>query len=102
MAPSDSRERFVWFAIGTLVILGPALILVITLQALLVFGDLGEITAVEFLELYLIDLFVFVGFAYGIYRLIVWLVENRLPPSRETGDGRDATDSEASGGNRGE
>lgn len=97
MAPSDPRARLVWFAIGTLVILGPALILVITLQFLVVFGDLGEVTTIEFLELYLIDLFVFVGLSYGIYRLVVWLVEHRIPAAGETGDVRDTTDTDASG-----
>jgi hypothetical protein len=100
MAPSDPRTRLVWLAIATLVILGPALILVATLQLLVVFGDLGEVTLVEFLELYLLDLFLFVGLSYGIYRLVVWVVEHRLPAAGETGDGHDATDSDDAGNHR--
>lgn len=84
--PSGSRERFIVFAIGFLVLLGPMLILVLTLAALVLLGDLalGRISLFDFLELYIIDLTLFVGLAYGIYRLTFWVVETRLPESLET------------------
>jgi len=100
MASSDSRDRLGRLAIGLLVLLGPVLILVITLEVLILFGDLTlrEISLVEFLELYIIDLGLFVGLAYGIYRLTLWLVERRLPESVDSLEGRDieaATDEES-------
>jgi hypothetical protein len=95
MASPDSRERLGRLAIGLLVLLGPVLILVITLELLILFGDLtlSDISLVEFLELYIIDLLLFIGLAYGIYRLTWWLVEGRRPASRDTLDARDTTDS---------
>ncbi|WP_152042566.1 hypothetical protein [Salinigranum salinum] len=81
MIPPDSRDRLVLIAIGLLVLLAPALILVITLSTLVLFGDLalGRLTPVEFLELYLIDLVLFSVLAYGVYRLTLWLVERQVP-----------------------
>jgi hypothetical protein len=92
MDRSDSRERLGLIAIGLLVLLGPVLILVLTIEVLILFGDLtlSEISLIEFLELYIIDLIVFVGLAYGIYRLTLWLVENRLAVSLNTHEARDA------------
>jgi hypothetical protein len=95
--PPDSRDRLVLIAIGLLVLLAPALILVITLGTLALFGDLalGRLTPVEFLELYLIDLVLFFVLAYGVYRLTLWLVERQVPvtldslQSREDGDTSD-------------
>lgn len=79
MTAPDSRDRLVLIGMGFLGLLGPALILVVTLGALVFFGDLalGRITPVEFLELYLIELVLFAAVAYGIYRLIFWLVKDQ-------------------------
>lgn len=91
MKPTDSRERLVLFAIGLLILLGPVLILAVTLEILILFGDLelSQITLVEFIELYIIDLVLFSGLAYGIYRLILWLIEHQLPKSIDTLESQD-------------
>ena len=83
MFSPDSRDRLVLLVAGLLVLLGPAVVLVFTLGALALFGELalGRLTTVEFLELYLLDLALFLGFGYGIYRLTLWLVEHRVPAS---------------------
>jgi hypothetical protein len=75
MAPPISRDYLVLFAVGCLVLLGPARILGGT------FGDLalGRISLVHFLERYVLDLFLFVVLAYGVYRLTLWLVRHRVP-----------------------
>lgn len=76
MRSSETRERLALMAIGVLVLLGPVLMLFVTLEVLILFGDLelSQLTLVEVLELYAIDLVLFVGLAYGIYRLTLWLV----------------------------
>ncbi|MFA1611569.1 hypothetical protein [Halobellus rubicundus] len=91
MKSTDSRERLPLIAIGFLVLFGPAVILVITLEILILFGDLelSQITPVKFIELYIVDLILFTGLGYGIYRSSLWLVKNKLPPSP------DAVDSQA-------
>jgi hypothetical protein len=91
MASPKARNNLVLLAIGLLVLLGPVAILAATLAALTLLGDvaLGEITPVAFLELYVIDLVLFVGFGYGIYRLTLWLVSDRLPAQFDRGDPSD-------------
>jgi hypothetical protein len=66
-----------------LVLLAPALIVGPTLVLLVIMGDLvsGRVTLVEFLELYLLDLVLFVLFAYGLYRQMLWLVDRPHPAS---------------------
>jgi hypothetical protein len=39
----------------------------------------GRITAVELVELYIVDLLLLLGFAYGIYRLTLRMVRCQLP-----------------------
>jgi len=81
MLPSDSRPRLVLVLIGLLVVLGPVLILVFTLGALTLFGDLavGRISPVELFELYVLELLLLGGLTYSVYRLTLWLVANELP-----------------------
>ncbi|MEF8856334.1 MAG: hypothetical protein V5A16_02805 [Haloplanus sp.] len=88
MLSSDSRKRLVLIAIGLLIVLSPVLILVLTLGTLTLFGDLivGQLTFIELLELYLIDLVVFLGLAYGIYRLTLWTVQVPLPTALDALD----------------
>jgi hypothetical protein len=83
MLPAASRDRLVLLAIGFIVLIGPALILVAALGVLILLGDLqlDQITLLVFLELYLIELILFVGFAYGLYRLMLWLVLHQAPQS---------------------
>lgn len=91
MMSPGSRDRLVLLATGLLVLLGPVLILVLTLGALVFFGDLalGQVTPVELLELYVIELVLFIGFAYGIYRLTLYLVVHRAPASLDSLEFRD-------------
>lgn len=95
MGSPDSRERLVLVGIGLLMLLGPVSILVVTLAALVFFGDLalGRITPIEFLELYIIDLILFVGLGYGVYRLTLRLVKIRLPASIDVLEARDVAES---------
>jgi hypothetical protein len=97
--PPDSRDRLVLIAIGLLVLLAPALILVVTLGTLVLLGDLafGQLTPVEFLELYLIDLVLFFVLAYGVYRLTLWLVKRQVPVSLESLESREDADSSDDG-----
>ncbi len=91
MIRPESRDRIVLLAIALLVLLGPVLILVLTLGALVYFGDLvlGRVTLVEFLELYIIELLLFTGFAYVIYRLTLWLVVHQTPVRSDVTEFRD-------------
>lgn len=91
MGPLDSRDHVVVLLIGLLVTLAPALLLALTVGFLVLTGDLvlGRLTPLEFIELYIIDLLLFVGAGYGVYRLTLWTVENRLPASLDALEGRD-------------
>jgi hypothetical protein len=90
----SSRNRLFLLAVGLVVVLGPVVILVLTLSALVLLGDLtlGQVTLVEFLELYLIDLVVFVVLAYGVYRLTLWLVEHEELSALDTTEYGEATE----------
>jgi hypothetical protein len=81
MLSPDSRDRLFLLIVGLFVLLAPVLIIVLTLGALVLFADLalGRITPVELLELYILDLVLFVVLAYGVYRLTLWMVEHRVP-----------------------
>ncbi|MDT3434566.1 hypothetical protein [Haloarcula sp. 1CSR25-25] len=91
MPVSPSQKRIALLVIGLVVLFAPALFVVATLEFLILSGDLAlsEITLVEFLELYLIDLVLFVVLGYGVYRLTFWLIENQLPDAL---DGVDETE----------
>ncbi|MEF8843771.1 MAG: hypothetical protein V5A62_19470 [Haloarculaceae archaeon] len=102
MSPADSRDRVVVLVIALLVILAPALLLALTVGFLVLAGDLvlGRVTPLEFLELYIIDLVLIAGVGYAIYRLTLWLVENRLPESLDVLD-EDAADGGSNDGPEG-
>jgi hypothetical protein len=91
MFPDDSQDRIVFLVLGLLVLLAPVVLLVLTLGFLVITGDLvlGRVTPVQFLELYLIDLTVLLVVGYGVYRLTLWLVADRLPASLEADDDGD-------------
>lgn len=74
---------------GAVILLGHVLILAITLEALILFDGLrfSQLTPAEFLELFL-----FSGLAYGIYRLTLWVVEHQLPKSLDTLESKDAVE----------
>jgi hypothetical protein len=102
MSPVGSRDRVVVLAIALLVILAPALVLALTVGFLVFTGDLvlGRVTLLEFLELYIIDLVLIAGVGYAVYRLTLWLVENRLPESLDVLE-EDATDGDSNDGSEG-
>jgi hypothetical protein len=81
-------------AVGVLVLLSPAVILLITLEFLVLSGDLvvGRVTPLELLELYLLDLAVLVGFAYLVYRLVRGALPRGLSASREANADDEADD----------
>lgn len=86
MKSSDTRDRLVLIGIGLLVVLGPVVVLGLTLGILSLLGEVafGRITAVELVELYIVDLLLLLGFAYGIYRLTLRMVRRRLPEPDDT------------------
>jgi len=98
---SDSRKRFILLVTGLLIVLGPVLILVFTLGTLTLFGDLivGQLTFIELLELYLIELVAFLGLAYGIYRLTLWAVQEPLPTALDALD-EESAEGESDGDER--
>jgi hypothetical protein len=88
MPVSPSQKRLALLVIGLVILFAPALFVVATLEFLILSGDLAlsDISLVEFLELYLIDLVLFVALGYGVYRVTFWLIETRLPDALETVD----------------
>ncbi|MFC7154224.1 hypothetical protein ACFQPA_01985 [Halomarina halobia] len=91
MRQPEAVRRGKTIAILLLVIFAPVVILSITLGFLLVAEGLvlSELSLLEILELYLLDLALFVGAAYLLYRLTLLSVERRLP---EAADDPDRTD----------
>lgn len=97
MPVSPSQKRIALLVIGLVVLFAPALFVLATLEFLILSGDLAlsEISLIKFLELYLIDLLLFVVLGYGVYRLTFWLIQSQLPDALDTIDeteGSDTTD----------
>jgi len=94
MPISPSQKRIALLVIGLVILFAPALFVVATLEFLILSGDLAlnEITLLEFLELYLIDLVLFVVLGYGVYRVTFWLIQNQLPDTLDTIDDTEAAD----------
>ncbi|KAA9398722.1 hypothetical protein Har1130_10940 [Haloarcula sp. CBA1130] len=94
MPVSPSQKRLALLVIGLVVLFAPALFVVATLEFLILSGDLAlsEISLLEFLELYLIDLLLFVLLGYGVYRLTFWLIKDQLPEALDTVDETEAAD----------
>lgn len=86
MLSAGSRRRLALILIGLLLVLAPLAILGATFVFLKITGNLvlGRVTTLEFLELYLIDLVIVVSFGYGLYRLLMWLGQHRLPDLLDT------------------
>ena len=83
MVSSDSWNRITVLLVGLLVLFAPALFVIITLEFLILTGEvaLTEISLLEFLELYIIDLILLAGFGYGVYRLTLWVTDRPLRES---------------------
>jgi hypothetical protein len=77
--------------IGVLVLLSPVLILMPVLGFLFLTGDLlaGNLSLLELLELYVIELALFVVLTYGLYRLVRVLVVQKLTDRVDDGDADD-------------
>ena len=94
MSVSPSQKRLALLVIGLVILFAPALFVVATLEFLILTGDLAlsEISLLEFLELYLIDLVLFVLLGYGVYRLTLWMIKNQLPAALDTVNETEVTD----------
>ena len=92
MSVSPSQKRVALLVIGLVVLFAPALFVLATLEFLILSGNLAlnEISLLEFVELYLIDLVLFVLLGYGVYRLTFWLIQDQLPDALDTVDGTGA------------
>lgn len=85
MESPEIPDRLVLLLIALLVLFSPVVILGLTVLFLQWTGDLliGELTLVEYLELYILELLIFVGFSYALYRLVRVLVVYKLPDAIE-------------------
>lgn len=94
MPVSPSQKRIALLVIGLVVLFAPALFVLATLEFLILSGNLAlsEISVLEFVELYLIDLVLLVLLGYGVYRLTFWLIQDQLPDALDTVDGAEVTD----------
>jgi hypothetical protein len=92
----DSLHRFTIIAIGLLIIFTPVAILAITVGFFFLTEDLrvGDVTLLEFLEVYILDLAVFALAAYVIYRLALKLIDEQLPESLDQLDTSSTDDEE--------
>ncbi|EMA29973.1 hypothetical protein [Haloarcula japonica] len=86
MPVSPSQKRIALLVIGLVILFAPALFVLATLEFLILSGNLAlsEISLLEFVELYLIDLVLFVLLGYGVYRLTFWLIKDQLPDALDT------------------
>lgn len=105
MSRSNLRDRFSLILVGLLVVLMPALVLIITLEVLFLFGeiDLTNLTLLELAELYLVEVVLLALFAVAVYRLTLRTTTGQLPDvldrlddsgsdGSEDRDGRTASD----------
>lgn len=75
------KNRTILLLVGLLVVLAPVVILAITFSFLTFAAGLeqGEISTIEIVELYAIELVLLTAFAYLVYRLTLYIVEEHLP-----------------------
>ncbi|NLV08709.1 hypothetical protein ACAH01_02510 [Halomicrobium sp. HM KBTZ05] len=80
MGSDGGRSNLKTIALGLAVLFVPALIIVATLEFLILTGDLvlNELTPLQLVELYLIDLVLFAGGAYLLYRLLLYSIGGPL------------------------
>lgn len=80
MIPEDRRRKLLSLLIGLLFLFAPLIILVATLEALILLGDLefADLSLLELLELYLLDLILLALFAFVVYRLTQYLLHKEL------------------------
>ncbi|GAA0238940.1 hypothetical protein ACFFQF_28805 [Haladaptatus pallidirubidus] len=78
---SNLISRSTLVIIGLLVLFIPVILLVIMVGFLSLAQGivLAELSVVEIIELYLLEVLVFASFAYLLYRLLLTAIEKRLP-----------------------
>lgn len=91
----DIPDRVVLLLVGVSVIFLPVILLGLTLGFLVFVGDLvpGRLSLLELFELYILELLVLGGFAYGLYRSVRVLVVHKLPASLDSLEEDDSTES---------
>ncbi|MBX0294614.1 hypothetical protein [Haloarcula nitratireducens] len=97
MVSSDSQTRLSLLIIGLLVIFAPAFFVLLTLEFLILSGDLllSDVTPLALLELYILDLVFLLVFAYAVYRVTSWTFEHQLPSVLDAlEDGEDDNDAD--------
>lgn len=75
------KNRTILLLVGLLVVLTPVVVLSITFSFLTFAAGLqqGQISTIELIELYAIEFVVLTAFAYLVYRLTLYVVEEHLP-----------------------
>ncbi|MFC7137607.1 hypothetical protein [Halobaculum litoreum] len=93
--PTERTERFWLIATGLLLVTMPAFTLVVAYAVLLATQSVlvGNITTVELVELYLIELLAFALFGYLLYRLTEFS-SRRHARVEQLRSGKDATESD--------
>lgn len=94
MIDPGRRDWLTLVLIGLAILLMPAVFLLLTLEALILFGDieLADLTLVQLVELYLLDLAVLLAFAYAVYRVTLYAVEEQLPKTLDRIDAEERRD----------
>jgi len=97
MSLDDLPDRTLVAIIGLLVLLVPVCLLVLTVTFLSFTGNAleQELTLLEIVELYLLEVVVLAVFSYGLYRLVEILVVHQLPKSLDEIEERDEDDESA-------
>lgn len=104
MSPSRIRKRTTLLLIGLLVVLTPVAILLVTFSFLTFAAGLeqGEVTTIELIELYAIEAVLLAAFAYLVYRLTLFVVEERLPEALDAVESQPDTGSDRGDADDGE
>lgn len=97
MLPEDRRQKLSLLFILLFFLFAPLLILIATLEALILFGDVefADLSVLELLELYLLDVVLLGLFALLVYRLMDYFLKKELPELLDTLD-TEADDEEKS------
>ncbi|WP_339106056.1 hypothetical protein [Haloterrigena salinisoli] len=81
--------------ISVVLLFAPVIILVLTIGFLMLAGGLvlGELSVIELLELYILELILFTVGSYLLFRFREYLVKERLPKTVDKSDERRSDDS---------
>jgi membrane protein implicated in regulation of membrane protease activity len=97
---ADPSDRLWLLVAGLLLVLTPAFTLVVVYAVLITTQSvtLGQVSLVQAIELYLVELAFFAGFGYLLYRLTLYAVDRRIRTVERRDDERGQTG--AHGGDR--